>query len=122
MLPYVGSSCFHGSPLSNVIICFKFFQIFFFPALTPECSKLESLNTNCPFGCVPASLTALYEDGLLDVESNSSATQGVKGLFRLLGGATAAAGLDERFGFLLLLEGLLDAILCNMKTRQQIVF
>lgn len=45
----------------------------------------------------------------------------VKGLFRLLGGATAAAGLDERFGFLLLLEGLLDAILCNMKTRQQIV-
>lgn len=34
---HVGSSCFHGSPLSNVIICFKFFHILFLPALTPEC-------------------------------------------------------------------------------------
>ena len=38
---HVGSSCFHGNPLSNVIICFKFFQIFFLPALTPECCILK---------------------------------------------------------------------------------
>lgn len=45
----------------------------------------------------------------------------VKGLFRLLGGAAATAGLDGRFGFLLLLEGLLDAILDSMKTRRKSV-
>lgn len=44
--------------------------------VTKLTSKLESLNTKWPFGWVLASLTALYDDGLLDVESNSSATQG----------------------------------------------
>lgn len=41
----------------------------------------------------------------------------VIGLLRLLGAAGAAAGLTARFDFLLLLEGLLDAILVNMEMR-----
>lgn len=42
----------------------------------------------------------------------------VIGLLRLLGAAGAAAGLAARFAFLLLLEGLLDAILVNIEVRQ----
>lgn len=44
----------------------------------------------------------------------------VIGLLRLLGAAGAAAGLTARFDFLLLLEGLLDAILVNMEMRLQV--
>lgn len=47
----------------------------------------------------------------------------VIGLLRLLGAAGTAAGLAARFAFLLLLEGLLDAILVqvNMEVRQHFV-
>jgi len=40
----------------------------------------------------------------------------------LLGAAGTAAGLTARFDFLLLLEGLLDAILVNMEVRQNFGF
>ena len=54
-----------------------------------------------------------------NVSSMNSLT--VIGLLRLLGKAGAAAGLAARLAFLLLLEGLLDAILVNMQVRQPFV-